>query len=378
MAMKSVNPFPINQYLGPYYFCDREEETSRLISNLVNGNSTTLIAHRRIGKTGLIHHVFHKLPKGWQGIYIDIQETENLFDFLNLLATGLARAIPQKTRTGTRFWGFLASLRPVFSFDGLSGQPQVSFDIKSTDPQKDLESILKVLDGLGEKFVIAIDEFQQIIQYPETNTDTWLRSKMQQLHNVFFIFSGSQQHLMTELFSSPDRPFYRSTLFMKLDKLPGDVYAKFIRKKFQENKKSIDLPVIKEMLEWTNHHTFYVQQLCNRVFAQTTDVATPELWRQVAGSILAEQEIVFFTIRNLLTKHQWRLLKAIAADHKVYQPTAGNFISRNELGSSAAVLRSLNVLITNELVMHDFDKDGNSFYAVYDVYLQRWVEMNRL
>lgn len=375
--MKPANPFPVNQYLGPQYFCNRDEETAQLITNLANGNSTTLVAHRRIGKTGLIHHVFHKLPKGWHGIYIDIQETENLLQFLNLLATGIARSMPQKSKTGSRFWGFLTSLRPVFSYDGLSGQPQVYFDMKSTDPQKDIESILMLLDGLGEKFVIAIDEFQQIIQYPETNTDAWLRSRMQQLQNVFFIFSGSQQHLMTELFSAPGRPFYRSTHFLKLDKLNGDIYAKFIRKKFQEYNKTIDIQVVKEMLDWTNHHTFYVQQLSNRVFSATTDKATSEMWRRVAGSILAEQEIVFFTIRNLLTKHQWQLLKAIAAGKKVYQPTAGAFISRNALGSSASVLRSLGVLISDELVMHDFDTNGNTYYAVYDVYLQRWVEMNR-
>ena len=57
-------------------FCDRQEETARLISNMQNGNSTTLISIRRIGKTGLMHHLLSKLPHGWKGIYIDILETK--------------------------------------------------------------------------------------------------------------------------------------------------------------------------------------------------------------------------------------------------------------------------------------------------------------
>jgi hypothetical protein len=54
--------------------------------------------------------------------------------------------------------------------------------------------------------VIAIDEFQQILEYPEKQTYACLRSVVQQLKNVCFVFSGSQQPLMTDLFANPERP----------------------------------------------------------------------------------------------------------------------------------------------------------------------------
>lgn len=372
--MQYINPFPVNQYLGPQYFCDREKETEQLITTLTNGNSTTLIAQRRIGKTALIHHVFHKLPKGWKGIYIDILETEDLDQFLNLFATAVLQAIPQKSKAGNRLWNFFKTLRPVFSFDPLSGQPQVLFDVKASDTQKNIESILQMLDTLESKFIIALDEFQQINQYPEHKTDAWLRARMQQLKNIFFIFSGSQQHLMSELFSSPDRPFFRSTQILKLGKLPREVYADFIRKKFQQSNKTIDNLIVEEMLEWTNGHTFYVQQLCNRVFSQTTDMVTSDLWRHAASDLLTEQETFFFTLRNLVTRQQWNLLKAIALEGRVFQPSASQFINLYNLGTSATVLRSLKALLGYELILHDYDETGQPYYAVYDVYLQRWVE----
>ena len=49
-----ANPFLVYGYEGPYYFCDREEETRKLVSALANGRNVTLAAPRRIGKTGLI------------------------------------------------------------------------------------------------------------------------------------------------------------------------------------------------------------------------------------------------------------------------------------------------------------------------------------
>ncbi|MDP2887849.1 MAG: ATP-binding protein [Bacteroidota bacterium] len=370
------NPFPVTTYLGAEYFCDREQETARLISNIRSGNSTTLIAIRRIGKTGLIHHVFSQLPQGWKGIYVDILETENLNHFLNLLATSIINAIPEKSSFGKHFWNLIKSLRPFISYDALTGLPQVSFDIKPKEVEINIHSIFQFLEIQEYKIVVAIDEFQQISRYPEKNTDAWLRTRIQQLKNVVFIFSGSQQHLMAELFTSPHRPFFRSTLIMKLEKLNSEVYCNFIISIFSKYKKSVSIEIASQILDWSKTHTFYVQQLCNRVFASTIKEVTTESWKQQAHQLLTEQEPVFFILRNMLTKPQWRLLKAMAHDGIVYQPTAKAFLVKHHLGTSATVLRSLKTLMEYELIIKEFDADGSSFYGVYDVFLQRWVELS--
>lgn len=53
-----ANPFVYEGYKGAEYFCDRVDESQKLISNLQNGLNTTLVSPRKIGKTGLIKHVF--------------------------------------------------------------------------------------------------------------------------------------------------------------------------------------------------------------------------------------------------------------------------------------------------------------------------------
>ena len=369
------NPFPTTTYHGSKYFCDREEETKRLISNITNGNSTTLMALRRMGKTGLIFHALGKLPKNWKGIYLDILETENLNYFLNKLATAIIKSVPEKSSFGKRIMDFIKSLRPVISFDSMTGEPKASFEMKREDVETSISSVFDFLESQDFKVVIAIDEFQQILNYPEKNTDAWLRSRIQQLKNVVFIFSGSQQHLMGELFSSPKRPFYRSTQIMKLGKINKDRYRKFIVKLFKMHGKDISAEITEEILKWTNVHTYYVQLACNNVFAETKSVVTEEIWKQQAVNILKEQEMFFFAYRNMLTKPQWNLLKAIAAEGVVYMPTSRFFLENYKLGTSATVLRSLNTLQGYELVYYDYDEKGEKYYSVYDVLFQRWCEL---
>lgn len=48
------NPFVVTGKIAPEYFCDRVEESARLIKSVTNGNNLVIISPRRMGKTGLI------------------------------------------------------------------------------------------------------------------------------------------------------------------------------------------------------------------------------------------------------------------------------------------------------------------------------------
>src|SRR5665648_575190 len=127
--MTERNPFIITGYYGPELFCDRENETRALISNAENGVNTTLISIRRMGKTGLILHTIERLSRNKNHIciYADIYATQNLKDFTNKLGGAILDAFPEKNSGGKKFMNLLKGLRPVMTYDALSGQPQVSF-----------------------------------------------------------------------------------------------------------------------------------------------------------------------------------------------------------------------------------------------------------
>jgi len=367
-------PFPTVGYYGPKYFCDRETETETLIGNIKGGQSTTLVAIRRIGKTGLIKHLQEKLSNKNICVYVDILPTENSSDFLNSLATAILNAVPEKTSIGSKIWAFIKSLRPVITFDSLSGEPNVSFKVQPNESQHHIESLFTFLEKQDKQVIVAIDEFQQILEYPEKNMDAWLRKIIQQLKNVVFVFSGSRQHVMSDMFSNPAKPFFRSTLLMHLEKIKFESYQKFIAKKFSESGKEINNSTIAEILDWTNLHTYYVQLLCNRVFINSKNVITSELWQQEALKLLKEQEFAFFGYRDILTKQQWKLLKAIAHEGEAFAPTSKEFVQKHVLGSPATVIRSINSLQTKGLIYSQYDEKGVIFYSVYDVLFQRWMQ----
>jgi hypothetical protein len=196
---------------------------------------------------------------------------------------------------------------------------------------------------------------------------------IQRLTNVVFIFSGSQQHLMTDLFANPERPFFRSTQTLKIGKLDEKTYRDFILRKFRSKSRSITGETVTEMLKWADLHTYYVQLLCNRVYLSSGKEITSWSWKEEAARILKEQEFVFFGYREMLTRRQWDLLKAIAVSGKVYQPTSMEFITGHRLGNSATVLRSLQSLLKMELVYRESDPDGTPYYGIYDVLFGRWA-----
>ncbi|EKB49589.1 AAA family ATPase [Cecembia lonarensis] len=370
--MHPTSPFPTTGYYGPKYFCDREIETQNILSMLTGGESCLLLGIRRLGKTALIRHVMGKLPKGWTGIYLDILHTENEKEFLNSLASGLLQSIPEKSPFGKNVWNFIKSLRPTISFDALSGIPQVGLDVKDTPKQ--VKDIFQFLVQQDIPIVVAIDEFQQIGNYPGKNTDAWLRGLIQSLPNVRFIFAGSQQHILSSMFTEPGRPFFKSASPLKIEKIDQQAYAKFIEEKFADEGRSISPSIIYQMLDWTMCHTYYVQLLCNRVFQTGKKFIEEQLWHQEANRILQEQEPFFFHYRSLLTIQQWKLLKAIALEKEVIEPTSKAFVSSHNLGSPSTVLRSLEALQSKELIYKEYKKNGMAFYGVYDVLFQRWMD----
>ncbi len=100
--------------------------------------------------------------------------------------------------------------------------------------------VLGYQEGYPQKIVFAIDEFQQIWEYKRINMETILRKHIQHLHNVRFIYCGSKKDTMTDMFIDAKKPFYESTSFCYLTKIPVKVYGAFIREKFGTAGKSID------------------------------------------------------------------------------------------------------------------------------------------
>jgi uncharacterized protein len=370
------NPFIISGYHSPPYFCDRKEEADQLLSKIKNENNITLFALRRLGKTGLIHHVFHHLSnsKKYACIYADIFHTTNLKEFTNTIATAIYKRFPEKKGIGQRFLTFLKLLRPVISYDTMTGTPEVTLDLGlPREYERTIQQLFAFLDQQQVQVVIAIDEFQQITTYPEKNTEALLRTYMQQLKNCRFIFCGSNNRIMTEIFNSAKRPFYSSCASLSISIINNSKYNIFIKQHFGAHQRKIDDDAIEYILDFTQTHTSYVQELCNHLFAMGTKKIGLEEAMLGSGQLVTQKENTFFQYRNLLTMAQWNLLEAIAKEVRLIKPHSAEFIQKYRLGNSSLVKRGLEALLAKEMVYYD-TSIKEPYYAVYDKFLMRWLQ----
>ena len=371
----TFNPFIIRGYRSEKFFCDRQSETDTLLENIRNQVDTTLYSPRKYGKTGLIFHTLKKADaEGYTTLYADIFSTLNLNEFINQLSEAILRTFPQKTPAGKRFMEILKGFRPVFSFDPLNGSPQISFDFNTEKEQEStLKSLFRFLEDQHQKTVVAIDEFQQIADYPEKNVEALLRTEMQRMGDTVFLFSGSRRKVLSQMFNDTNRPFYSSTQTLSLDKIREDRYGAFIKRIFKEGKMSIEDDAVQFILTWTRRHTFYTQYLCNRLWGQKKEhIALPDV-KRAASEILELEESNFLHYRDLLTTQQWRLLIGIAKEERVGQLTSNAFISKYKIGSTTTSARAAETLVEKELVLKTLTKDG-AYYEVYNPFFSRWLE----
>ena len=115
--------------------------------------------------------------------------------------------------------------------------PSVTLDFIPERSEETLKEIFTCLNQSGVECYIAIDEFQQIMEYPEKGVEGLLRSYIQFTPNVHFIFSGSKKHLMESIF------FSIKGLFTNLRRnFPGPYslypYREFAKKLFDGRKKT--------------------------------------------------------------------------------------------------------------------------------------------
>lgn len=367
-----LNPFIYKGYEGPEYFCDREKETENMVKALQNGRNLTVFSPRKIGKTGLIKHVFHHINETNKDaicIYLDIFGTQNLHDFVQALGAAIVEdAVEHEKSLAAKAFDAFKAWRPVLSYDSLTGAPSVSVSIEAAHEEHTLKSIFDHIERLKKDVYIAIDEFQQIANYPEKGTEALLRSHIQFSH-AGFIFSGSRQHLMAEMFSSPKRPFYQSTDPVSLQPLPEATYYEFSRHFFEAKKGCLSEEVFHNVYQRFSGHTWYVQFLMNRLYETTKRVESVSQANEVIVAAIDTLTPQYETMMTLLTTNQVNLLKAIAKEGKIEKPQSVDFIKKHNLASASSVKTALDMLVDKELVYPD---PGG--YIVYDRFLNLWLQ----
>ena len=370
------NPFLTNGYGGEEYFCDREKELNILQKMLNNDTNFLLISRRKLGKTALIERFFDKISTENKVIciFVDLFATQNIHDFILQFASSVYVVLKPHKPVLKQFVTFLQSLRVSISYDSLSGLPEFRLQFAPQQPvENTLLGIMNFLENQNRKIIVAFDEFQQIVEYPEKNMEAQLRTLIQKMHNVQFIFSGSDQRIITELFFNQKRPFYNSTVSIILDKIEKNNYTQFINYHFSKYKKQIDKEALEFIFEWTQMHTYYVQYVCKNCFELTKKIVTITDVQEVCKNILCQNESIYQQFRKLLTVKQWKLLISIAKEEVLYKPNSSDFLQKYNLGNASSVSLAILSLLDKQLIITTITQEQET-YLLDDVFFMRYLQ----
>ena len=226
------NPFYITGIIPEAYFCDREKETDKLVTLLENQSNVLLTAYRRMGKTQLIRHLFEqpRIKDHYYTFYIDLYATSSLREMAYFMGKEIYRTlVPGQKRSWYLFFSTLQSIAAGFSIDPVTGVPTAKLQLGDIHaPELTLEEIFSYLEKADKPCIFAIDEFQQIAKYNDPQVEELLRTYIQKMNNCHFIFSGSDRHILEQMFHSYAKPFYNSAKPVFLDVIPKDIYTDFV------------------------------------------------------------------------------------------------------------------------------------------------------
>lgn len=93
-----------------------------------------------------------------------------------------------------------------------------------------------------------------------------MRSAIQTHEYISYLFVGSKRHLIHDLFSNPNRPFYRAGKIFPLEKIDPDHLGKFIVKRLKAADVTIEQKAVELIVETTECHPYYTQYLCHILY----------------------------------------------------------------------------------------------------------------
>ncbi len=371
------NPFVTKGYAGPEYFCDRVKETQQIVELLINGNNLALISPRRVGKTDLIRHCFQQseLKDNYYTFHIDIYATSSLRDFVNVFGKTILDELRSK---GKVVWeGFLSvlrSLRSEITYD-INNFPTWSLGLGDIEnPAITLDEIFEYLNNADKPCVVAIDEFQQIVNYSDTsNMEATLRTYIQKCPNATFVFAGSKRHLMGEIFTSPSRPFYQSVMLMNLHPISVEKYVEFAQYQFKKNGKSIEEDAVKRVYERFDAITSCMQRVLNVLFLKTHlgQHCNIEMVDAAVEYILDLFSETYSDLLERIPEKQREVFIAIARENKAKNITSKTFIKKHHLQTVSVITAAVRGLLDKDLVTADKGE-----YTVYDPFFAMWIRHN--
>ena len=323
-----------------------------------------------------IEILLYDLYNSYYTFYTDIYPTTSLHELVMFLSKEIYSVLlPKGKAVIDKFLAGIHSLAGSFGYDPLTGFP--TFDVKLGDihtPELTLEEIFRYLEQADKPCIFAIDEFQQISQYPEKNVEATLRAFIQKMNNCLFIYAGSNRHILENMFNSATKPFYNSAEQLFLNSIPKNVYTSFAITQFISQGRKISPEAAIYAYDLFEGHTYYVHNLLHNAFAYLDpDKLIEEAdINKTLDDMLEDKGRTFASVMNQLNYQQKETLIAIAKEKEASGVTSVAFVKKHALRSPSSVQYAISTLLDKQLLTYQ-DKGRTKIYSVSDRFFGMWI-----
>jgi hypothetical protein len=361
-----TNPFKFGTIVDGTFFTDREEEIAKISSFIRGENHLILISPRRFGKTSLIRKVINESAR--KNVYLDLQLVISPDDFASQLLKRIYKIFPME-----KIKGYIKTFRliPSLILNPVTGETEISFKPGSGDLTP-LEDVLNLVEKLGRKdnkIILVLDEFQDIFRIHD-GMDRILRSVMQNHRNINYIFMGSSESMIRDIFERKNSPFYHFGSLMVLEKIPVSKFTLFLEEKFK-GKTDRQAELTKDILAITGSHPFYTQQLAFTIWELLDRYGFRDDITSIAtGEIVQSHDNDFERIWNSLNRTDMSILAGMADSNK--SPLSDEFSKLYGTGASSTVFSALKRLASRGILIKE--KTG---YIMDDPFFKQWIITRR-
>lgn len=368
-------PFIFGKIADGKDFTDRVADTERLLMNLRGLVSTVIISPRRWGKTSLVNHVLERMAddKEYVTCKVDIFNCRTEEQFYQAYANAVLRASATKmdglVEMAKRY---LRSFGPKLTFGEMGSQYEMEIGMDFRDRQYSVDEILdlpqKIAEERGKKVVVCIDEFQNVSAYDDpVGFQRQLRAHWQGHNKVGYCLFGSKKHMLLDIFSNYEMPFYKFGDIMFLDKIKEAEWVEYIVKRFGETGKEIDEETARYVTQRVECHPYYVQQLAQLSWLRTEGRCDAGVVDAAFNGLVDQLALLFSNIVDSLRARQIAFLQAVADGVENY--TSAEVLWRYGLGTSANVKNLKSALLDRDLI----DAEGRRL-RIQDPVFAYWLK----
>ena len=368
--MMLLNPFKFGSVVDSQYFTNRKDEVEQISAILDSDVHLILISPRRFGKTSLVSKVLTQLDR--PVISIDLQVITTEVDLAEQLLKRIYKLFPyQKLKSMLKRFSIL----PTITLNPLSDDIAVQFESRNSEKTA-LEDVLGLINHLSKperKLVVVFDEFQET-QSISSGLTNKMRSVMQYHKDINYVFLGSQESMMRNIFERQVSPFYHFGSLLVLDRIPKEDFENYLGSGLSllELVAQQVKEVVAGILEITGCHPYYTQQLAWHVWEllrrDTVNDANPVT--AAVNQILMNHDHDFERLWYSQNKTDKKLLIGMATTD--FQPTSSNFLRESHINSTSTAQSSLSRLTDAGMLLKT--KRG---YHIEDPFLSEWIYRKR-